>query len=50
MYNRVHEMFSRFGSRESRISDFNEGFNNYWEHKVSSTELNSFILKRYIQR
>ncbi|MFM7979184.1 MAG: hypothetical protein ACKPKO_07695 [Candidatus Fonsibacter sp.] len=27
MYNRVHEMFSIFGTTESRINDFSEGFN-----------------------
>ncbi|MFM7980615.1 MAG: hypothetical protein ACKPKO_14980 [Candidatus Fonsibacter sp.] len=49
MYNRVHDMFSIFGPSESRISDHNEGFNNYWEDRVSSTELNSTILKGIFQ-
>ncbi|MFM7985510.1 MAG: hypothetical protein ACKPKO_39965, partial [Candidatus Fonsibacter sp.] len=49
MYNRVHEMFSIFGSSESRISDYSEGFNNYWEDKASSTEISVQILKGIFQ-
>ncbi|MFM7987299.1 MAG: hypothetical protein ACKPKO_49095, partial [Candidatus Fonsibacter sp.] len=45
MYNRVHEMFSVFGTRESRINDFSEGFNNYWEHRVDSNDLSTTTLK-----
>ena len=49
MYNRVHEMFSIFGSSESRISDYSEGFNNYWEDKAASTEINPTLLKGIFQ-
>ncbi|MFM7985502.1 MAG: hypothetical protein ACKPKO_39925, partial [Candidatus Fonsibacter sp.] len=42
-------MFSIFGSSESRISDFSEGFNNYWEDKFVSTEINPTILKGIFQ-
>ncbi|MFM7981090.1 MAG: hypothetical protein ACKPKO_17405, partial [Candidatus Fonsibacter sp.] len=44
-----HEMFNIFGSSESRISDYNEGFNNYWEDKASSTEISVQILKGIFQ-
>ncbi len=45
MYNRVHEMFSIFGTTESRINDFSEGFNNYWEHCVDTNGLTENHLK-----
>ncbi|MFM7982477.1 MAG: hypothetical protein ACKPKO_24460 [Candidatus Fonsibacter sp.] len=45
MYNRVHEMFSIFGTTESRINDFSEGFNNYWEHRVDTDDLTEVHLK-----
>ncbi|MFM7989126.1 MAG: hypothetical protein ACKPKO_58415, partial [Candidatus Fonsibacter sp.] len=38
-------MFSVFGTRESRINDFSEGFNNYWEHRVDSNDLSTATLK-----
>ncbi|MFM7987461.1 MAG: hypothetical protein ACKPKO_49930, partial [Candidatus Fonsibacter sp.] len=45
MYNRVHEMFRVFGTTESPINDFSEGFNNYWEHRVDTNDLTEVHLK-----
>ncbi|MFM7990299.1 MAG: hypothetical protein ACKPKO_64390, partial [Candidatus Fonsibacter sp.] len=39
-------MFSVFGTRESRINDFCEGFNNYWEHRVDTNDLSDGTLER----
>ena len=40
MYFRVHELFTRCTSAESRESDYAEGFANYWEHVVNLAHAN----------
>ncbi|MFM7984797.1 MAG: hypothetical protein ACKPKO_36290, partial [Candidatus Fonsibacter sp.] len=45
MYNRVHDMFSVFGTTESRTNDFSEGFNTYREHRVDTDDLTEVHLK-----
>ncbi|MFM7984141.1 MAG: hypothetical protein ACKPKO_32930 [Candidatus Fonsibacter sp.] len=47
MYNSVHEILSIFGTTESRINDFSEGFNNYWEHRVDTYDLTEVYLKGF---